>query len=257
MRGAAHPRVRGVLAALGLLLFLPAAASAAQPKPVADALAMLDSGIGRLASGWRYQQKATSDKGTETLAYDAARPAGQRWKVLKVNGKPPTAKQARKLAEQASAAHKKGKQSATVAIGVGSWLQASTYRLIHSDPKQLVYQVSMHPGPHDSASAREMLKHLSGRLVVSRDDHRPLKLTLENYEAFSPRFAVKVTRFDLEIAFKRLGSGKDAPVVADHISTEAKGKVFWLKGFDTHTEVTLSHFAPVAGSAPAPAPASR
>lgn len=253
MRGAAYLSGRGILAALGLLLLLPAAASAAQPKPVADALAMLDSGISQLASGWRYQQKVTSAKGSETLAYDAARAEGQRWTVLKVDGKPPTAKQARKLAAQASAAHKKGKQSATVSIGLGSWLQASSYRLIHSDAKQLVYQISMHPGSHASASAKEMLKHLSGRLVVARDDHRPVKLTLENFEAFSPRFAVKVTRFDLEIGFKRLGSGKDAPMVADHISTEAKGKVFWVKGFDTRTEVTLSHFAPVAGSAPAPA----
>ncbi|MGH8128635.1 MAG: hypothetical protein ACRETC_09795, partial [Gammaproteobacteria bacterium] len=244
MRGTARLRMQYALAALGLLLLLPAAALAAQPKPVADALAMLDSGVDQLATGWRYQQKVTSDQGSETLAYDGSKPAGERWTVLTVNGKPPSAKKAKELAKKARAAHKKGKSSNNVSLSVDSWLQASHYRLIHSDGAQLVYQMEMQAGAHDSASADAMLKHLAGQFVVARDDHRPLKLTLDNFEAFSPRFGVKVTHFHLQIQFRRL-KGAAAPVVADQVNTEAKGKVFWLKSFDTKTQVTLSHFVPV------------
>jgi hypothetical protein len=234
-----------------LLLVLPAAAMAAPPQPVADALALLAAGSSRLAAGWRYQQKVTSDQGSETLAYDAARPGGERWKVLTVNGKQPSPEKARTLANKMRAAHRKGKQSGGVSLSVGNWLQASRYRLIRSTGTQLVYQIEMHAGTHDSASADKMLKHLSGRLVVARSDHRPLELTLDNFESFSPRFGVKVTRFRLQIHFRRLGV--KAPVVADRVSTVAQGKVFWIKSFNTQTQVTLSHFAPVAASAPAPA----
>ena len=252
MRGAGRLRAPAIIAAFGLLLALsPGARAATLPGPVGDALGMLNSGMTRLAGGWRYQQKVTGDQGSETLSYDAGRPEGERWKVLSVNGKPPSPEKARKLAEQAQAAHDKGKQSADVSLGVGSWLEASHYRLIRSDDTQLVYQIELHAGPHDSNSSEAMLKHLSGQLKVARDDHRPLELTLDNFESFSPRFGVKITHFSLQIRFERLGA--NAPVVAEHVSTEAQGKVFWIKSFNTSSQVTLSHFAPVAASAPAPA----
>ena len=243
--------MQSAVVACGLLLVLPAAAMAVPPKPVADALAMLTTGSSRLAAGWRYQQKVTSDQGSETLAYDAARPVGARWKVLTVNGKRPSPKKARALANKLRAAHRKGKQSGGVSPGVGNWLQASHYPLVRSTGAQLVYRIEMHVGAHDSASADKMFKHLSGRLVVARGDHRPLELMLDNFESFSPRFGVKVTRFRLQIHFRRLGV--NAPVVADRVSTVAQGKVFWVKSFKTKAQVTLSHFAPVAASAPAPA----
>jgi len=251
VRGNARLRVPAILAALGLLLALPLGAEASPPGPVGDALGMLNSGMDQLAAGWRYQQQVTSDQGSETLSYDAGRPEGERWKVLSVNGKPPSPEKAEKLAEQARAAHKKGKQSAEVSLGVGSWLEASHYRLIHSDDTQLVYQIEMHAGPHDSEASGKILKHLSGQLTLARDDHRPLQLTLDNFESFSPRFGVKITHFNLQIQFERLGA--NAPIVADHVSTQARGKVFWLKSFNTSSQVTLSHFAPVAASAPVPA----
>lgn len=256
MRGTARVRMQYALAALGLMLVLPAGALAAPPRPVADALAMLNSGMDQLAGSWRYQQKVTSDQGSETLAYDGSRPAGERWTVLAVNGKPPSAKQARRLAEKARAEHKKGKSSESVSLGVGSWLEASHYRLIHADDKQFVYQIELQAGAHDSASADALLKHLAGQFVVARDDHRPLKLTLDNFESFTPRFGVKVTHFHLQIQFTRLSTAA-APVVANRISTEARGKVFWIKGFDTKTRVILSHFAPAGGTASTPVPASQ
>ncbi|MGA7966223.1 MAG: hypothetical protein WCB49_10100 [Gammaproteobacteria bacterium] len=256
MRGTARLGTQYALAALGLMLVLPAGALASPPKPVADALALLNSGMDQLAGGWQYQQKVTSDQGSETLAYDGSRPVGERWTVLAVNGKPPSAKQAKELAEKARAEHKKGKSSDNVSLGMDSWLQASHYRLIHADDKQFVYQIEVQAGAHDSASADAMLKHLAGQFVVARDDHRPLKLTLDNFESFSPRFGVKVTQFHLQIQFRRL-SAPAAPVVADRVSTEAKGKVFWIKSFDTKTRVILSHFVPVSGTVSTPVPASR
>lgn len=248
--------MQSVAAALGVCLLLPVVALAATPKPVTDALAILDSGTNRLAGGWRYQQKVTSDRGSETLVYDAARPEGKRWTVLAVNGKPPSAKKARELAEKAQAAHKKGKSSSSVNLGVDSWLQASHYRLIRSDDKQLVYQIEIQPGAHDSASADAMLKHLAGQFVVARDDHRPLELTLDNFEAFSPRFGVKVTHFHLQIRFRRLSAAAEL-VVANQIRTEVQGKVFWIKSFNTKTRVILTHFAPVGSTVSAPAPTTR
>lgn len=249
----------GCSAGLACAAPAPPAASAALPRPVSDALAMLDAGRGSLASGWRYKQTISGGQHTEKLAYDAARPAGKRWRVLSVNGKAPTPQQARELARQAGTTRKQGRSGGLVK-GVDNWLNESHYRLIKSGATQFVYQVQPRAGRNAGATTREMLKHLSGRFTVSRKDHRPVELTLQNYESFWPRFGVEIKSFELKIHFRRLAAD-GRPVVTDRISTEAKGKVFWLKGFDARTRVVLSDFVPVGGahgpsSATAPKPVS-
>lgn len=229
---------------------------AVPPQPVADALAMISAGGGRLSSGWRYTQTITGTQHTEKLAYDASRPAGRRWKVVSVNGKTPGPQQARELEKQAGQLNGKGKgRGASLASGVDNWLEQSRYQLVDSTGGQLVYQIHPQAGGNADATTRAMLKHLAGRFVIDGADHRPIELSLQNFEAFSPRFGVKINGFQLRIHFRRL-HGDGNPVVADEVSTEAKGKVFWVKGFKATTKVVLSDFAPVGGTRQAPASAT-
>lgn len=207
---------------------------------------MIASGRAALARGWRYQERISAPQGTERLAYDPARPAGSRWRLLSVNGRPPAAGERKRLAQQAAAARAGG----PVFAG-GGWLMHSDYRLVAHGGGRLVYLVEPRPGAGDSGAARNVLKHLSGRLVVASTDHRPVELTLSNFESFSPHFGVTVHSVSFRAQFRRIhGNG---PVVVTKAVSEMKGKMFWLKGFADRTEVELSHFEPVPASASAPA----
>lgn len=252
----AHDRAlasgRGACAATAILLLgLGGTAFAAPPKPVSDALALISASKTELAGGWRYRQRITGTQQSELLAYDASRPPGHRWAVLAINGKKSSPEKARQF--EAQARQSEGKPSSRgLTAGVGSWLDASHYKLVNATGGQLIYRIEPRPGPHADASTRAMLKHMSGRFVVDRKDHHPVSLTLGNFESFSPRFGVEIKSFRLKITFKRLQAG-DRPVVAQQVATEAKGKVFWIKSFDARTRVVLSDFAPAAASAPVPA----
>ncbi len=245
---------RRALLVLAAGLTVAGTALAAPPQPVSDALAQISASGSKLASAWRYQQTITGTQESEKLAYDASRPEGRRWTVLSVNGKKPSPEKARELAGQAKQAHKKG-QGGALDMGVDSWLSTSRYRLVDSSGDRLVYQIEPRPGAHADAAASSMLKHLSGQFVVAKSDHRPLSLKLDNFESFSPRFGVEIKSFQLEIHFIRLAAG-NRPVVAREVSTEARGKVFWIKSFEARTKVELSDFAPVGGTHAAPAAAT-
>ena len=234
--------------AAALLAGVPPPALAAPPTPVHDALAMIGAGRDALAARWSYRQAVSGAHGNEQLAYDAGRPAGHRWRLLSVNGKPPTAAERRRLtAPAATAARKAGGPSLT---GQG-WLRHSHFELVGTKGGRLVYQIRPDPAAAAAASTRKLLRHLSGRLVIARSDHRPLELSLENFEAFSPRFGVTVHEFRFRARFKRLGA--NGPVVVTRSSSTVSGKVFWFKGFSDRTEVRLTDFAPATASAPAPA----
>lgn len=240
--------------ALTFALAVAGTAFAAPPKPVADALAQISASGNKLADSWRYKQTITGTQQSEKLAYDASQPEGRRWTVLSVNGKKPSPEKARELAGQAKQTHGKG-HSDSLAMGVDSWLNASHYRLVDSTGNHLVYQIEPQPGAHADAATTNMLKHLSGQFVVAKEDHRPLSLTLDNFESFSPRFGVEIKSFQLKIRFIRLAAG-ERPVVAQEVDTQAKGKVFWIKSFDARTKVVLSDFAPVDGARTVPAAAA-
>lgn len=234
-----------------LAALLGGTAVAALPPPVHDALAQMRAGQAALAAGWRYQEQVTGSGGSERLEHDPARPAGSRWRVVAIDGKAPSAAQAARLAAQAEkAAHAAG--GAALAAGPG-WLEASEYRLVGATDKTLVYQIRPHRGGLTGASA-DLLSHLSGRLEIARADHRPLRLSLSNFESFSPRFGVKIENFTFKATFRRLRAG--GPVVVERAENEASGTVFWFKHFDNRTAVVLSHFAPAIGSAPAAASAA-
>ena len=237
-----------VLAALMTIV-----ARAAPPPPVAAALSLLKSGGAKLAAGWKYEERISDERGSERLSYDPSRAPGARWQVLTVNGKPPSEAMRKRLAAQAAQAGNAANSDITVGSG---WLAASDYRLVQTTAKTLVYQLRPQPAGDDESGAASLLRHLAGRFVIARDDHRPLSLSLDNFESFSPRFGVHIEAFAFRAEFRRLGG--DGPMVVVRTSNSARGKVFWIKRFEGRTEVTLAGFAPVTASAarPAPVPAS-
>lgn len=231
---------------LVLAVLAAGVARAAPPPPVATALALLKNGKAALAAGWRYEERISGSHGSLRLSYDPSRAAGARWRVLAVNGKPPSEAMRKRLAEQAARAG----QKSGLAVGPG-WLAASEYRLVKTTAKTLVYQIVPRPGGGESGTAK-LLRHLAGRFVVSRDDDRPLSLSLDNFESFSPRFGVRIEAFDFHAEFRRLGP--HGPIVVVRTSNSARGKVFWIKHFKDETEVRLSAFVPVTASAPTSTP---
>lgn len=233
---------------LALAVLAAGVALAAPPPPVATALALLKNGKADLAAGWKYEERISGSHGSLRLSYDPSRAAGARWRVLAVNGKPPSEAMRKRLQAQVARAGQAGKSG--LAVGSG-WLAASDYRLVKTTAKTLVYQIMPRPGGGGSGTEK-LLRHLAGRLVVSRDDDRPLSLSLDNFESFSPRFGVRIEAFDFHAEFRRLGP--HGPIVVVRTSNSARGKVFWIKSFKDETEVRLSAFVPVTASAPTSTP---
>ncbi|MGH8427585.1 MAG: hypothetical protein ACRES7_06345 [Gammaproteobacteria bacterium] len=237
--------------AAALLLFA-ASAIASPPAPVGDAIAMLHVGQAKLIASWRYQETITDAGGSVRLGHDPDRSEGSRWRVLAVNGKKPDAADEKRFAEQAAQAVRAG---AGTLSATSDWLATSKYDLVDTTTTTLVYQLRPRPGKQDSSAEANLLRHLAGRLVIGRDDHRPLTLSLDNFESFSPRFGVSIGSFAFRADFRRLDA--DGPVVVARTSTETRGKLFWLKHFDNRTEIVMSDFAPAAATAPTPASTAR
>lgn len=213
------------------------AKKAGLPKAVEIALQHIQQGEKQLASGWSYRQLLTTAKGRILFSYNPKRRQGLRWKVLEVNGKPPTKGARRRLSRQARSIGKAG--ALPIENSKTDWLERSSFRLIEVTKSSLVYRVTPASSAGNSA-VKLLLRHLSGRFVVTRNGAWPVSLELSNSSPFYPRFAVRIRNFVFTVTFHRLS--KDGPVVVSQTSTEAKGKVFWLKSFDQLTKVRLTDF---------------
>jgi hypothetical protein len=241
-----------MMLSIGAALLFASSAIAAPPAPVGDAIAMLHAGQGQLIGAWRYQETITDAGGSVRLGHDPDRSESSRWRVLTVNGKKPDAADEKRFAEQAAEAVRAGVGTLSA---TSDWLATSEYDLVDTTATTLVYRLQPRPGKQDSSAEANLLRHLAGRLVIGRDDHRPLTLSLDNFESFSPRFGVSIDGFVFRADFRRLEA--HGPVVVSRTSTETRGKLFWLKRFDNRTEIVMSDFAPVASSMPAPVSASQ
>jgi len=242
-------RYLGALSILALPgLLLPLSAAAALPRGVATALKRMDRGQADLARAWSYRKLLVTSKGSETLTYDPRRAPGKRWRIAQVNGKPPGAAERKRLVRQAETAAKAGRAAGLV-LAPG-WLRRSRYRLVEQTPRRLVYRIIPQVGTRGKIMTRNLLRHLSGRLVITRVGYWPVELVLGNSVPFSPRFGVRVTGVSFKIHFVRLAPA--GPVVMAKTSIEVQGKVFWVKSFAAGTRVALSDFRPVAPVVAAP-----
>lgn len=232
-------RTVSVLALLGSLV--PAGAATALPPGVAAALNRIDRGQAALARVWSYRKLLVTATGSVVFAYDPRRDPGERWRVVEVNGKPPKAAERKRLAREAETAAKAG--AVPVSAAASDWLHRSRYRLVNQTPRRLIYRITLRVGTRENAATRSLLRHLSGRLVITRADYWPVELVLSNSAPFSPRFGVRITGFIFKVSFDRLTP--TGPVVVVKTRTEARGKVFWVKSFDDKVRVVLSDFRPV------------
>lgn len=220
-----------------LLVGCSSASWAAPPKAVAAALKHIRDGQEQLESGWSYRQLLTTSKGRVLFSYNPKRRQGLRWQVMEVNGKPPTKDVQRRLSRQARSVGKAG--ALPIENSKSDWLSQSSYHLIQTTKSTLVYRL-IPSSTVGKPAVKSLLRHLSGQFIITRKGSWPVSLRLTNSSPFYPRFAVRIRDFVFTVKFHKLS--RDGPVVVSQTSTEARGKVFWLKSFNQVTRVNLSHF---------------
>lgn len=222
------------LVVLFLTFAIPAAAAEQHPLAV-KALEQLDAFE---RDAWSYTRTTTDEDGTRVERHDASKPEGQRWLLLRVDGKAPTARQIEAFRKEKAEEEKRRKKGSDDAEGD---VDRSSIRLVSETAQRATY--SFKTKVSGGGMEAKFADTIAGTLVVNKDGGWAERFEIRSTEAVAPIPGVKVSAFRLTLTFQRHAPSRE--IVPEGMEMSMRGKAFLVKSLDQDRSARYSDFVRV------------
>jgi hypothetical protein len=187
-------------------------------------------------AGWSYTLTTTrNNEARATARFDAAKPPGDQWTLLELNGHAPAASEAAQYARSRA-------DDTTPASAKGAFqkrdIDPASFTLLSENAEHAEFRCTFRP---EAAGADKMLGHLALRLTVAKLRPHVEQCVLELKEPYSPVLGVKMRELLVRISFSPPDDGR--PSLPASQSSHFVGRLFFF-GMEENLELTYSAFAP-------------
>jgi hypothetical protein len=189
--------------------------------------------------GWAFTE-TTVHNGTTTVArHDPSRPEGERWKLISVDGRPPTADEIEEFVEQHSSGEEQQEDSEeSEEQGFSAVIEADSLIPLKDSATHKLYRFQ--PASNEEEGDDGMSEHLDGTLRISKNGPYVETLEMRSREAFSPAFSVKIKEFSTIMTFAPVGEEKT--VLPESVSVRMVGRAMLFKKLDETVETRFSDY---------------
>jgi hypothetical protein len=221
---------------MAVIALLAGQADAGQLDMAERALASLDE---TSLDGWAFTE-TTVHNGTETVArYDPSRPEGERWRLLNVDGRPPTDDE-REDFEKRNAVRDERKEDTedSEERGLSAAIEADSLVFLDESESHAVYRFKPSSGKEEDDDG--MSEHLDGELRISKNGPYVQSLEMRSREPFSPAFSVKIKEFSTVMTFAP--AGEKGTVLLESVKVRVIGRAMLFKKLDETVETRFSDY---------------
>jgi hypothetical protein len=209
-------------------LVLAARAAAAVPPELAAALQHFRPDPPR---GWSYTQTTRAEGKSTVEHYDAAKLEPERWSLVRVDDRAPTAEETRDYAEKRSRWSRGGQ-----APRITDQLDTETIERIAETAEHVTFRSRLRRGEAGDKTA----DFLRATLVVDKATQSLARIELASVGEFSPTLGVKIAEMKTVMTYT-LPAG-DTPARPQAVETRVRGRAFWVKSLDADMTVTYSDY---------------
>jgi len=223
------------LPAICLLLFATPAFAESHEALIDRAFEALEDD---LSKHWSYTHTQEDSEGLYVGRYDPRLPEAERWELISVDAREPTASETeyyleRRLKEREEDAEDDG--------GFESVAKEGSIALVEETDSFWLF--SFEPVV-DSEKNTDFMESVHGTLRVNKEGHYVAEMTLQNRGAIKPGKGVKIEKFFTRLAFAPVHQG--GPVLPRSVEASVKGKAFLVVKFDETEKLTYSDFERVS-----------
>lgn len=181
--------------------------------------------------GWSYTVTTVGDGKSTVEHCDAAKPDFDRWSLVQVDRRAPTADELSRYAENRSRRSRTG-----TAPRIVDQLELGSLETVGEDADHARYRCRLRPGEASDKTAA----FLRVTLTVHKASQTIVSLELANVGEFAPTLGVKVTELRTQMTYAR--GTADRPALPLKVATRQRGTAFWLKSLDAEMTVTFSDY---------------
>jgi len=194
---------------------------------------------------WSFTETSNEDDAVLVGNYDPRRESDERWALVTVDGREPTAEEMADYADSKNAenaAHDNEDEGSDE----GDTVNFETLDLIEETADHWLF--SFVPNDDDDADDEEaqFMRHVNGQLKVIKDGHYVEYIDLRNEKPIKPAKGVKISRFETRLTFGPAADG--GPIVPYSVDVAVKGRAMLLIKFDEEERVRYSNYRHVGRS---------
>ena len=217
--------------AICLLLFAAPAFAESHEELINRAFEALEDDLSR---HWSYTHTQENSEGLYVGRYDPRLPEAERWDLISVDAREPTASETQDYLKQR---HKEQDDDADDDSGFESVAKGGSIALVEETDSYWLF--SFEPVA-DSEEDLDIMESVDGTLRVNKDGHYVAEMTLQNRGTIKPGKGVKIDKFLTRLAFAPIHEG--GPVLPLSIEATIKGRAFLVVKFHEQEKVTYSNF---------------
>ena len=229
---------RGALAALALMLALPARAETAFDSYEALFESALETVAWNAHENWAFTETSSGSDGDFVGRYDPRLPEEERWTLLSIDGRDPTAEESREYAERKRGENHDGDQEDDGRID--GMVEPGSLELLEETAAYWLLRFVPTDEGDDDDMGRKMLERMDGTVKIVKDGHYLEYIDIRNTKPIRPKIGVKMKKFLTRITFGPAVEG--GPVVMKSMDVAIKLNAFLVVRVDKTESVRFSDF---------------
>lgn len=196
-----------------------------------------------LHEDWAFTATSSGREGERVGRFDPRRPEGERWNLLSIDGRPPTAEESAEYAENSGGHHfgddddDDGDNGDDNAIDM---VEPGSLRLVEeTDDYWLLSFVPTDDDEEDDVG-RKVLENMQGTVKIVKDGEYLAYIDIHNEKPIRPKFGVKMKKFLMHMNFGPIND--DGPVVMQSMDFAIKLSAYVLVRVNEAESLTFSDF---------------
>ncbi len=182
--------------------------------------------------GWSFTQTTTAEGKSTTERSDAGKPRHDRWSLVQVDGRAPTAEETRHYTEQRSRRSSSGTPPKII-----EQFDLATLETVRNEGERAIYRCALKP----SEASDKTAKYLRATITLHMPTQTIEAIELGSTSEFSPAIAVKISELKTTMLYSIPSS--DTPSLPQKVVTRQRGTAFWFKALDAEMTVVFSDYA--------------
>jgi hypothetical protein len=239
--------MRSVIAALAALLLI--IAEPAHCEPAQDSYeALFDKALESIDwdfhDDWAFTETESGSDGNFVGRHDPRQPDGERWTLLSIDGREPTAEELRRYADRKRSERSENEDEEDGEID--RMVDPGSLELVEETRDYWLLRFVPTDNGGDDDMGRKVLERMNGTVKIIKDGQYLEYIDIRNTKPIRPKAGVKMKKFVTRISFGPALKG--GPIVMKSVDVAIKLSAFLVVRVDETESVQLSDFE-YAGSA--------
>jgi hypothetical protein len=184
---------------------------------------------------WAFTHVETEDDVELIGRYDPSLVESERWQLISVNGREPTADESADYSREMADEFNDDDEESD-----DGFIDYESLVLIGDTPDFRVYRFSPNFGDEGDDVGAKFLRHVEGTLTIVRDGNYVQSIELRNERTIRPFFSVKIKQFLTHLQFGPADG--DGPIVPLSVEVEVKGRAALLVKIDERESVRFTDY---------------